>query len=101
MVIGREALSVQVRSRSRQQAGAEREKDAGARRIGEVAIMLEVNRLTRAGRVFHHTLLDENACSHIALGEAYRVCSRALLPRTLNTSVIHIDLPLDATVELI
>jgi hypothetical protein len=25
----------------------------------------------------------------------------ALLPRTLKTSVIHIDLPLDATVELI
>jgi aminopeptidase len=75
--------------------------DAGARRIGEVAIVPGANHITRAGRVFHHTLLDENACSHIALGEAYRFCSRALLPRTLNTSVIHIDLPLDATVELI
>jgi aminopeptidase len=75
--------------------------DAGACRIGEVAIVGEANSLTRARRFFHHTLLDENAANHIALGDAYRFCSRAILPRALNSSQIHIDLPLDASVELI
>jgi len=53
-----------------------------------------------SGRLFHHTLLDENSTHHIALGEAYRFCSRALFPLALNRSQVHLDLPLDATVEL-
>lgn len=49
-------------------------------------------------RLFHHTLLDENTGHHIALGDAYRFCSRALMPFALNSSQIHLDLPLDAEV---
>lgn len=53
-----------------------------------------------SGRHFHHTLLDENAVNHIALGDAYRFCSRAFLPLALNSSQVHLDLPLAATAEL-
>ncbi len=74
--------------------------DDGARRIGEVAIVPGRNRLNLAGRLFHHAILDENACNHLALGDAYRFCSRAWLPLALNSSQIHVDLPMDATVEL-
>jgi len=74
--------------------------DGGAGRLGEVAIVPDKNVLTRAGRLFHHTLLDENATNHIALGDAYRFCSRAWLPLALNSSQVHLDLPLDATVSL-
>jgi aminopeptidase len=74
--------------------------DEGARRLGEVAIVPQRNTLSFAGRLFHHTLLDENAANHVALGDAYRFCSRAWLPLSLNSSQIHVDLPLDAQVEL-
>jgi len=72
--------------------------DPGASRIGEVALVPEANTLTRDRRLFHHSLLDENAAPHVALGEAYRFCSGALLPLALNSSQIHVDLPLDAEV---
>jgi aminopeptidase len=74
--------------------------DAGARQLGEVAIVPNRNALSLAGRCFHHIILDENAANHIALGDAYRFCSRAWLPLSLNSSQIHVDLPLDARVEL-
>jgi len=74
--------------------------DPGARHLGEVAIVPNRNTLSLAGRFFHHTILDENATNHIALGDAYRFCSRAWLPLALNSSQIHVDLPLDARVEL-
>lgn len=74
--------------------------DEGARRLGEVAIVPNRNALSLAGRCFHHIVLDENATNHIALGDAYRFCSRAWLPVSLNSSQLHVDLPLDARVEL-
>jgi aminopeptidase len=74
--------------------------DAGSARIGEVALVPERNVLARAGRCFHHAILDENATHHVALGDAYRFCSRAWLPLALNSSQVHVDLPLDARVEL-
>jgi len=75
--------------------------DDGAGRVGEVAIVSDRNALALDRRLFHHTLLDENAANHIALGDAYRFCSRALLPLALNSSQVHLDLPLDATAELL
>ncbi len=74
--------------------------DGGACRLGEVALVPGRNRLALAGRLFHHTILDENACNHIALGDAYRFCSRAWLPLALNSSQVHLDLPLEAEIEL-
>lgn len=72
--------------------------DEGASRLGEVAIVPEQTSLGRAGRLFHHPLLDENAHSHVALGEAYRFCQRPPDDRALNRSLVHVDLPFDASV---
>lgn len=76
------------------------ETDDGAARVGEVAIVPEQTSLGRAGRLFHHALLDENAHSHVALGEAYQFCQRPPDPDALNRSLVHVDLPFDASVML-
>jgi aminopeptidase len=75
--------------------------DDGADRIGEVALIPGSSQLTWADRVHHNILLDENAAPHIALGDAYRFCSRAWWPISINSSQIHLDLPLDAKVEFL
>lgn len=73
--------------------------DDGADRIGEVAVVPD--RATSWGdRFHHHILLDENSSPHVALGDSYRFCSRAWFPISVNSSQIHVDLPLDATVTL-
>lgn len=72
--------------------------DDGACRLGEVAIVPEQTSLGRTGRLFHHALLDENAHSHVALGDAYPFCQKPYDPAALNQSLIHVDLPFDASV---
>jgi aminopeptidase len=42
--------------------------DDGARRFGEVALVDDSSRVGETGIVFHNTLFDENAASHIAWG---------------------------------
>ncbi len=74
--------------------------DEGAAHLGEVAIVPEQTSLGRTGRLFHHALLDENAHSHVALGDAYRFCQRPPDSRALNQSLVHVDLPFDASVIL-
>ena len=66
--------------------------DEGAARLGEVALVDGASRIGRLGRTFYNTLLDENAASHVALGDAYAmpVADPADLPR-INESEIHID----------
>jgi aminopeptidase len=65
--------------------------DEGAARLGEVALVDREGRIGRTGTVFFNTLLDENAASHIALGNAYAVgVGDEDVPR-INTSAIHID----------
>jgi aminopeptidase len=44
--------------------------DDGALRLGEVALVDRTSRVGQTGLVFHNTLFDENAASHIALGAA-------------------------------
>ena len=46
-------------------------KDDGASRLGELALVDGEGRIGPLGTVFYETLLDENAASHIALGNAY------------------------------
>lgn len=80
--------------------------DPGAARLGEVALVPGTvadrpSSWQTALPVFHHILLDENAGPHIALGDAYRFCSRAWFPLALNSSQLHLDLPLDAEAELL
>jgi aminopeptidase len=66
--------------------------DDGAARLGEVALVDGGSRIGRLGRTFFNTLLDENAASHVALGDAYSspIADPADLSR-INESQIHID----------
>jgi aminopeptidase len=73
--------------------------DEGARRLGEVALVPHSSPIARSGLVFFNTLFDENAASHIALGQTYSSCLRdgdRLTPEQLaakgaNDSLIHVD----------
>ena len=57
-----------------------------------MALVDRESRIGRLGRTFFKTLLDENAASHLALGDAYAhpIADPADLPR-INESEIHID----------
>ncbi len=75
------------------------ETDAGARRLGEVALVPHSSPIAQSGLIFLNTLFDENAASHIALGQSYSSCLRDgdhLTPEELaakgaNESLIHVD----------
>jgi aminopeptidase len=65
--------------------------DDGALRLGEVALVDRESRIGSLGTVFYETLLDENAVSHIALGEGVNeAVDEAEIPR-VNRSGLHID----------
>jgi len=66
--------------------------DEGAGRLGEVALVDRESRIGRLGRTFFNTLLDENAASHLALGDGYSapVADPADVER-INASTVHID----------
>jgi aminopeptidase len=66
-------------------------KDEGAARLGEVALVDRAGRIAESGSVFFNTLLDENAASHIALGNAYRDAVDQSEWDQINDSRIHID----------
>ena len=73
--------------------------DDGARRLGEVALVPHNSPIAQSGVLFWNTLFDENAASHIALGQAYSTClingekmSNDELARLgANESIIHVD----------
>jgi aminopeptidase len=66
-------------------------RDEGAARLGEVALVDRDGRVGKTGRLFFNTLLDENAASHLALGNAYAIAvGEEDLPR-INRSAVHID----------
>jgi aminopeptidase len=65
--------------------------DEGASRLGEVALVDREGRIGRTGTIFRNTLLDENAASHIALGNAYAVTAEPEYRDRINASAIHID----------
>jgi aminopeptidase len=46
--------------------------DGGARRLGEVALVPHSSPISQSGLLFFNTLFDENAASHVALGNAYK-----------------------------
>ena len=66
-------------------------KDEGAARLGEVALVDKAGRIAESGSVFFNTLLDENAASHIALGNGYRDAVDERHWAEINDSQIHID----------
>ncbi len=73
--------------------------DDGARRLGEVALVPHSSPIASSGMLFFNTLFDENAASHIALGQAYSSCLQGgdkMTPEELaahgaNDSLIHVD----------
>jgi aminopeptidase len=73
--------------------------DEGARRLGEVALVPHNSPIAQSGILFWNTLFDENAASHIALGQAYSTCliggekmdSAQLAALGANESLIHVD----------
>jgi aminopeptidase len=67
-------------------------RDDGAARLGEVALVDGEGRIGALDTVFYSTLIDENAASHIALGNGYvfAVADEADRPAA-NQSSIHID----------
>ena len=67
------------------------ERDDGASRLGEVALVDGEGRIGPLGTVFYDTLLDENAASHIALGSAYAFTVGEEDRGNINESAVHID----------
>jgi aminopeptidase len=66
-------------------------KDEGASRLGEVALVDREGRIGKTETVFFNTLLDENAASHLALGNAYAISVGDEDRDRINRSAIHID----------
>ncbi len=68
------------------------EHDPGAARLGEVALVDRDSRIGQLGTVFFDTLLDENAASHIALGQGFDFAIDDQADRRhVNKSDLHID----------
>ena len=75
------------------------DSDEGARRLGEVALVPHSSPISQSGLLFYNTLFNENAASHIALGQCYSKCfqnggdlsKEEVENRGGNSSMIHID----------
>ncbi len=73
--------------------------DEGGRRLGEVALVPHSSPISASGIVFNNTLFDENAASHIAVGQSYTdtmkdgsgKSAEELLASGANASLIHVD----------
>lgn len=72
--------------------------DDGARRLGEVALVPHGSPISQSGLLFYNTLFDENAASHIAMGQCYAKCftdpgmsREEIEKRGGNESMIHVD----------
>jgi aminopeptidase len=66
-------------------------KDDGASRLGELALVDREGRIGKTGTVFFNTLLDENAASHLAFGNAYATAVGDDDVPNINESSVHID----------
>jgi len=91
---------VEARAQSGQEVLARvLQTDEGARSLGEVALVPHSSPISQSGVLFYNTLFDENAASHIALGQSYSECIQGgskmspeeLAARGANSSLIHID----------
>ncbi len=67
-----------------------REEDGN--RLGEVALVDGSGRIDELGTIFHDTLLDENAASHIALGSGFgHLAQDESVAAQINSSAVHTD----------
>jgi aminopeptidase len=73
--------------------------DEGMSSLGEVALVPYSSPISQSGNLFYETLLDENAASHIALGNGLNFClqdgqglsDEEFIARGGNTSLNHVD----------
>lgn len=73
--------------------------DEGMTSLGEVALVPNSSPISRLGILFYNTLFDENAASHIALGDGLKFClqdaeslsEKEYVARGGNKSLDHID----------
>jgi aminopeptidase len=73
--------------------------DEGAARLGEVALVPHSSPISQSGLLFQNTLFDENAASHIAVGQSYpdtiagggRKSREERVAMGANESVVHVD----------
>jgi aminopeptidase len=73
--------------------------DEGAARLGEVALVPHSSPISKSGIIFNNTLFDENAASHIAVGQSYTENIREGSKRSkeelaalgANASLVHVD----------
>lgn len=73
--------------------------DEGAARLGEVALVPHSSPISKSGIIFNNTLFDENAASHIAVGQSYtenirdgsRRSKEELSALGANASLVHVD----------
>ncbi len=76
------------------------ESDAGAKKLGEVALVGTDSPVFQSGLVFEEILFDENAACHIAVGSAYKGCLRGGAGMSdvecadigCNSSSVHTDI---------
>jgi aminopeptidase len=67
-------------------------KDEGSSRLGELALVDGEGRIGPLGTTFYETLVDENAASHIALGDGYDLGVSSDDDRArINKSTVHVD----------
>ena len=67
-------------------------RDEGASRLGEIALVDDQGRIGPLGTVFLDTLIDENAASHLALGDGYdHPVEDPADKQRINKSAIHVD----------
>lgn len=67
-------------------------RDEGATRLGEIALVDGEGRIGPLGTVFYDTLIDENAATHIALGNGYDHPVRDAVDKArINQSAVHVD----------
>jgi aminopeptidase len=65
--------------------------DSGSARLGEVALVDDEGRIGTLDTVFYDTLIDENAASHVALGQGFAFLLGKDSRDRANESEIHID----------
>ncbi|HFI0039803.1 TPA: aminopeptidase [Streptococcus suis] len=73
--------------------------NAGARGLGEVALVPDKSPISQSGVTFFSTLFDENASNHLAIGQAYafsieggtEMSQEELKEAGLNRSDVHVD----------
>ena len=78
--------------------------DEGAPYLGECALIAWDSPINNTGILFYHTLYDENASCHVALGRGFENCvegfenlSREELRQLgVNDSMIHVDFMIGA-----